>query len=104
VSNGSAASCTGESQEGGSHASSTAETNSLRIPWDPQPAGNPLAKVQVESERSIYQAREASQAEVDHYWPQLVQVWPPYQTFYERSGQRVIFLLEPLPSSRAATV
>jgi len=33
VSNGSAASCKHESHEGGSHARSTAETNSLRIPW-----------------------------------------------------------------------
>jgi len=65
---------------------------------------NPLTTVQVGSERSIYQVREASQAEVDHYWPQLVHMWPAYQTFYERSGQRVIFLLEPVSSSHAATV
>ena len=73
-------------------------------PWTLNLRANPLAKVQVGSERSIYQAREASQAEVDHYWPHLVHVWPAYQTFYERSGQRVIFLLEPLPSPGAATV
>jgi deazaflavin-dependent oxidoreductase (nitroreductase family) len=66
-------------------------------PWTLNLRANPLAKVQVGSERSIYYAREASQAEIDHYWPQLVQVWPAYQMFYERSGQRVLFLLEPLP-------
>jgi F420H(2)-dependent quinone reductase len=65
---------------------------------------NPLAYVQIGSERGIYQAREASQAEVERYWPQLVQVWPAYQTFYGRSGQRLIFLLEPLPPSHTATL
>jgi deazaflavin-dependent oxidoreductase (nitroreductase family) len=73
-------------------------------PWTLNLWANPLAIVQIGSEKSIYQAREASQAEVDHYWPQLVHVWPAYQTFYERSGQRVIFLLEPVSPSHAATV
>lgn len=68
-------------------------------PWTLNLRANPLARMQIGSERSLYQAREASQAEVDRYWPQLVQVWPAYQTLYERSGQRLIFLLEPLPSS-----
>jgi F420H(2)-dependent quinone reductase len=73
-------------------------------PWTLNLRANPLACVQIGSERSIYQARDASQAEVERYWPQLVQVWPAYQTFYERSGQRLIFLLEPLPPSHATTL
>ena len=73
-------------------------------PWTLNLRANPLARVQIGSERSTYQAREASQAEVERYWPHLVHVWPAYQTLYDRSGQRVIFLLEPLPSSHAATV
>jgi deazaflavin-dependent oxidoreductase (nitroreductase family) len=70
-------------------------------PWTLNLRANPLARVQIGSEQSIYQAREASQAEVDRDFPQLVQVWPAYQKLYERSGQRVVFLLEPLPSSQA---
>jgi deazaflavin-dependent oxidoreductase (nitroreductase family) len=73
-------------------------------PWTLNLRANPLARVQIGSEWSIYQAHEASQAEVDHYWTQLVQVWPAYETFYRRSGQRLIFLLEPLPSSRPVTL
>lgn len=73
-------------------------------PWTLNLRANPLARVQIGSERSIYQARQASPAEVDRYWPQLVQVWPAYQTLYERSGQRLVFLLEPLPYSRSVTL
>lgn len=71
-------------------------------PWTLNLRANPLARVQIGSEQSIYQAREASQAEIDHYWPQLVQIWPAYQKLFERSEQRVVFLLERLPSSHAA--
>jgi F420H(2)-dependent quinone reductase len=73
-------------------------------PWTLNLRANPLARVQIGSEKGIYQAREASLAEVERYWPQLVQVWPAYQTLYGRSGQRLIFLLEPLPPSRTATL
>jgi deazaflavin-dependent oxidoreductase (nitroreductase family) len=73
-------------------------------PWTLNLRANPLARVQIGTEQSIYQAREASQAEVDHYWPQLIQVWPAYETFYQRSGQRLMFLLDPPPSSRAVTL
>lgn len=73
-------------------------------PWTLNLRANPLARVQVGSERSSYQAREASQEEIDRYWPQLVQIWPAYQTLYTRSGQRGIFLLEPLPSSHVVTL
>lgn len=64
-------------------------------PWTLNLRANPLARVQIGEVRSIYQAREASQAEIDHYWPQLVHVWPAFQTFYDGSGQRLLFVLEP---------
>jgi F420H(2)-dependent quinone reductase len=73
-------------------------------PWTLNLRANPIARVQIGRVRGIYQAREASQAEVDRYWPQLVQIWPAYQTFYERSRQRLVFVLEPLSSSHAATL
>jgi deazaflavin-dependent oxidoreductase (nitroreductase family) len=73
-------------------------------PWTLNLRANPLARVQIGSERSIYQARKASETEVERYWPQLVQVWSAYETFYQRSGQRAIFLLEPPLSSRAITL
>jgi deazaflavin-dependent oxidoreductase (nitroreductase family) len=72
-------------------------------PWTLNLRANPMARVQIGKVRGIYRAREASEAEVEHYWPQLVQVWPAYQAFYERSGQRLVFLLDPIRSSQAAT-
>lgn len=72
-------------------------------PWTLNLRTNPTSRVQIGSVRGIYLAREASEAEVERYWPQLVQVWPAYQTLYERSGQRLVFVLEPgeplLPAS-----
>jgi deazaflavin-dependent oxidoreductase (nitroreductase family) len=73
-------------------------------PWTLNLRANPVARVQIGKVRGIYQAREASQAEVDRYWPQLVQIWPAYQTLYDRSGQRLVFVLEPISSSPAATL
>src|SRR6266487_1538008 len=72
-------------------------------PWTLNLRANPIARVQIGPVSRIYQAREASEAEIDRYWPQLVQVWPAYQTLYDRSGQRLVFLLEPIASSHAAT-
>ena len=40
-------------------------------------------------------AHAATQPELDRYWPRLTQVWPAYQTFYDRGGQRSVFVLEP---------
>jgi F420H(2)-dependent quinone reductase len=60
-------------------------------PWTLNLRANPVARVQIGPVSGIYQAHEASKAEVDRYWPQLVQIWPAYQTFYERSGQRLVF-------------
>jgi hypothetical protein len=47
--------------------------------------------------RGIYQAREARDDEVERYWPQLIRIWPAYQSEFDRSRQRSIFILEPAP-------
>lgn len=72
-------------------------------PWTLNLRANPIARVQIGPVSGTYQAREASEAEVDRYWPQLVQTWPAYQTLYNRSGQRHVFLLEPIQSSHTVT-
>jgi F420H(2)-dependent quinone reductase len=48
------------------------------------------------STSGTYHAREATDEEVARIWPQLVRIWPAYQTHYDRSGQRSIFILEPM--------
>jgi deazaflavin-dependent oxidoreductase (nitroreductase family) len=63
-------------------------------PWTLNLQANPVARVQIGPVSGIYQAREASEAEIERYWPQLVQVWPAYQALYDRSGQRLVFVLE----------
>jgi len=65
-------------------------------PWTLNLRANPMARAQVGKEIRTYRAREATEDEVERYWPRLVETWPAYQTFYDRSGQRTIFVLEPL--------
>jgi deazaflavin-dependent oxidoreductase (nitroreductase family) len=64
-------------------------------PWTLNLRANPLARVQIGSTSGTYHAREATDEEVTRYWPQLVRIWPAYQTHYDRSGQCSIFILEP---------
>ena len=70
-------------------------------PWPLNLRADPVAHVQVGSVRGTYHAREATEEEVERYWPQLVRIWPAYQTDFDRSGQRSIFLLEPVPHPHA---
>ncbi len=41
-------------------------------------------------------AREAADAEVARYWPQLLGIWPAYAAYYARTGERAVFVLERL--------
>jgi deazaflavin-dependent oxidoreductase (nitroreductase family) len=63
-------------------------------PWVLNLRAHPQAHVQIGRDRCLYSAREASPEEVEHYWPALTKMWPAYQTHYECSGRRVIFILE----------
>lgn len=65
-------------------------------PWTLNLRANSVARVQVGSASGAFHAREATDEEVTRYWPQLVRIWPAYQTHYDRGGQRSIFILEPV--------
>jgi deazaflavin-dependent oxidoreductase (nitroreductase family) len=65
-------------------------------PWTLNLRAHLWARVQIGSMQGTYQAREATAAEVARYWPRLVRIWPAYQTHFDRSGQRTIFILEPV--------
>jgi deazaflavin-dependent oxidoreductase (nitroreductase family) len=56
---------------------------------------NPAARLQIGRKSGLYHARQASEAEIQHYWPELVALWPAYQLHFERGGRRSIFILEP---------
>jgi deazaflavin-dependent oxidoreductase (nitroreductase family) len=64
-------------------------------PWPLNLRAHPLARVQFGSTSGMYHAREATDEETLRYWPQLVLIWPAYQAFYERGGERSVFVLEP---------
>jgi deazaflavin-dependent oxidoreductase (nitroreductase family) len=64
-------------------------------PWTLNLRAQPMVRVQVGSATGTYHAREATAEEVERYWPQLVRIWPAYQTFFDRSKQRSIFILIP---------
>jgi F420H(2)-dependent quinone reductase len=64
-------------------------------PWTLNLLAHPLARVQIGPTSGMYQAHEATAAEVERYWPRLVAIWPAYQIFYARGGARTIFVLEP---------
>ncbi len=65
-------------------------------PWTLNLRANPVAQLQIGSDQRAYKAREATADEIAHYWPLLTEMWPAYQQHYTRSGQRSIFVLEPL--------
>jgi deazaflavin-dependent oxidoreductase (nitroreductase family) len=64
-------------------------------PWTLNLRAHPLVRVQIGREVRIYLAREATEEELGRYWPRLVEIRPAYQTHYNRSGQRILFVLEP---------
>jgi hypothetical protein len=55
---------------------------------------NLRAQVQIGRDSITVRARPASGNELDRYWPRLAQLWPAYQTFYDRGGKRSVFVLE----------
>lgn len=62
-------------------------------PWTLNIRAQPVVDVQIGGWNGRYHAREATEEETTHYWPQLVQMWPAYQQHFTRSGQRSIFVL-----------
>jgi len=63
-------------------------------PWVLNLRAHPIAKVQIGGDVAEYHVREATTLELQQYWPQLLELWPAYGKFFERSGQRAVFVLE----------
>jgi F420H(2)-dependent quinone reductase len=64
-------------------------------PWILNLRAEPHARVQVGRTTTSVRARPASEHELAAYWPQLITIWPAYQAFYDKGGQRSVFVLEP---------
>lgn len=63
-------------------------------PWVINLRSNPVAQLQIGQDTAQYQAREATEGEINRLWPQLIKLWPAFQVHYERGGRRSIFILE----------
>jgi F420H(2)-dependent quinone reductase len=67
-------------------------------PWILNLRAEPRAQVQIGRDTISMRARMASEQELDRYWPQLTKIWPAYQAFYDKGGQRSVFVLVPAAS------
>jgi deazaflavin-dependent oxidoreductase (nitroreductase family) len=63
-------------------------------PWVINLRAHPIARLQIGPDIGEYHAREATQAEIEAYWPRLINLWPAYASHFEKSHQRAIFVLE----------
>lgn len=63
-------------------------------PWVINLRHDPGARLQIGQDSGRYQAREATQNEIDRLWPRLIKLWPAFQAHYERGGRRSIFILD----------
>jgi deazaflavin-dependent oxidoreductase (nitroreductase family) len=70
-------------------------------PWTLNLRAEPRAQVQVGAETFPVTSHEAFGDELESYWPQLMQIWPAYESFYKNGGQRSVFILE--TSTRGAS-
>jgi len=60
---------------------------------------NPDSAVQVGAKRWPVRAREATDAERERLWPQMVEVYAPYDEYQEKTDRKIpIVLLEPRPA------
>ena len=76
-------------------------------PWVINLRSHPVARLQIGQDIAKYRAREATDDEINRLWPRLIELWPAFQTHYERGGRRTIFILERvvlLRSTREATL
>jgi F420H(2)-dependent quinone reductase len=68
-------------------------------PWILNLRAQPRAQAQIGRDTITVRARPVSGDDMDRYWPRLAQLWPAYQTFYDRGGERSVFVLEPVNQS-----
>jgi F420H(2)-dependent quinone reductase len=68
-------------------------------PWPLNLRAEPRARARVGRDTFDVAGREATPSEVEMYWPDLVRLWPAYAAFFEKTGQRSVFVLEPVEAS-----
>ena len=71
--------------------------------WPGNLRADPCVTIQVGSTSASYRARPATAAEVDRAMPRLLSIWPAHETYLQRTGNRYVFVFEPLRGSSPAT-
>ena len=66
-----------------------------RSSWPQNLRVNPVARVQIGGTQGAYCARQATEEEIERYWSRFLEIWPATQTYYQRSGERWVFVLDP---------
>ena len=69
-------------------------------PWPLNLSAHSKANVELRGQTFEVEARAATSDEVERIWPDLARLWPAYQRFYDRSGQRALFVLTPSRGDR----
>ena len=63
-------------------------------PWTLNLRADPRVRVEIGRRAFEATAHEASEVELNRYWPQLTKIWPAYRTFVDQGGRRSVFVLE----------
>jgi deazaflavin-dependent oxidoreductase (nitroreductase family) len=65
-------------------------------PWVINLRSQPVAQLQIGQDKAWYQAREATDDEINRLWLRLIDLWPAFNVHYKNGGRRTIFILERL--------
>lgn len=63
-------------------------------PWVINLRNHPIAQLQIEQDKAQYNARQATDDELNRLWPRLIELWPAFKVHYENGGRRSIFILK----------
>jgi deazaflavin-dependent oxidoreductase (nitroreductase family) len=67
-----------------------------RNPWVLNLGTAGSARIQAGGRTIEVSARPATEDEIGHWWPELVDVWPAFGEHYAATGERSIFVLDPI--------
>ncbi len=65
-------------------------------PWTLNLRATPYASVQIRDRTIRCRAHPATDHELTRYWPELTEIWPPYQRFVDEGGEQSVFVLDPV--------
>jgi deazaflavin-dependent oxidoreductase (nitroreductase family) len=67
--------------------------------WPKNLLADPHARIQIGATASHYRSRLATDIEIAHNMPRLVEMWPAHDTYLGRTGTRYVFVFEPVEAS-----